>query len=186
MRLRDSRSKRSLATVAVACALLIAAVAVSAATASQTRHAGSTAAAATPACATSGLVVWLDTEGSGAAGSSYYKLELTNLSGNPCTLRGFPGVSGVNLRGRQLGSAASRNHSGTPATVTLGEGASAVVLLRIVDVFNYSRSKCGPVTAAGLRVYPPDQTASKLVPFPFSACSRSGSNYLSVEAVKKA
>jgi hypothetical protein len=41
------------------------------------------------------------------------------------------------------------------------------------------------VNAGGLRVYPPGQTASKLVPFPFRACSRSGPGYLSVEAVQK-
>jgi hypothetical protein len=42
----------------------------------------------TPACATSGLDVWLDTQGNGAAGTIYYGLEFTNLSGTTCTLYG--------------------------------------------------------------------------------------------------
>ena len=41
-----------------------------------------------------------------------------------------------------------------------------------------------PLTAAGLRVYPPNLTTSKVVPFPFSACSLTGPVYLNVRAVK--
>jgi hypothetical protein len=40
------------------------------------------------------------------------------------------------------------------------------------------------VTAAGLRVYPPNQTRARLVPFPFGACSRAGPIYLHVTAAK--
>jgi hypothetical protein len=63
--------------------------------------------------------------------------------------------------------------------------AMATVVLRITDVLNYPTSTCRPVTAAGLRVYAPGQTASTTIPFPFGACSRSGPTYLSVEAVQK-
>lgn len=138
-----------------------------------------------PGCATSGLVVWLDTQGSGAAGSTYYNLELTNLSGRACTLFGYPGVSAVDLAGRQLGSAAGRDPVHRPRLVTLARGATATVVLRIVDAGNYPPSTCRPVTAAGLRVYPPNQRAAKLVPFPFRACSRIGPAYLSVEVARK-
>jgi hypothetical protein len=144
---------------------------------------GATAAAA-PRCASSGLVIWLDTNGNGAAGSTFYSLELTNLSGRTCTLAGYPGVSAVNLRGRQLGSSAKRDTSRRPRTITLAAGASAIATLRIVDAGNFSASACRPVTAAGLRVFPPNQTASKVVPFPFGACSRTGPGYLSVQAVR--
>jgi hypothetical protein len=40
--------------------------------------------------------------------------------------------------------------------------------------------------AAGLRVYPPDQTKAKIVPFPFLACLRSGPTYLSIAPVQHA
>jgi hypothetical protein len=90
----------------------------------------------------------------------------------------------VSLSGAQLGSAGSRNPQHTPAAVTVAPRATAHVVLRIVDALNYPKSTCAPVTAAGLRVYPPGQTASKLVPFPFLACSRRGANYLSVEVVQ--
>lgn len=141
--------------------------------------------AAVPACATSGLVVWLNTQSNGAAGSFYYTLELTNLSGATCTLSGYPGVSGVSLTGAQVGSAATRSTGGSHAAVVLANGATARVTLRIVDVLNFPSSTCKPTTAAGLRVYPPGQTASKVVPFPFKACSRTGTVYLNVGAVQK-
>lgn len=142
--------------------------------------------ASTPGCGTSGLVVWLNTKGDHAAGSTYYKLELTNLSGRACTLRGYPGVSGVNLAGRRLGSPAARNPTHPARLVTLASGASATAVLQVVDAHNFPRAVCRPATAAGLRVYPPGQTASKLVPFPFLACGRSGPLYLHVEAVQRA
>ncbi len=138
--------------------------------------------AATPACTSSGLVVWMNTNGNGAAGSVFFKLQFTNLSGHSCTLRGFPGVSAVSLRGRQLGRAAS--HGGKRRTITIANGKTAKATLRIVDALNFPPSKCVPVTAAGLRVFAPNATKAKIVPFPFTACSRaSGPTYLSVGPV---
>jgi hypothetical protein len=150
------------------------------------------AAAGTPSCTTSGLVVWLDAKGNGYAGGTDYNLEFTNLSGHTCTLFGYPGVSAVNLAGHQLGSAASRNNAHAPVVVRLASGTTAnmagtlaTVVLKITDAGVYPPSACSQVTAAGLRVYPPGQTASKLVPFPLGACSRTGPVILRVEAVQK-
>jgi uncharacterized protein DUF4232 len=135
--------------------------------------------AATPSCRTAGLVVWIDTRGNGAAGSVFYWVELTNQSGHACSLAGYPGVSAVDLRGHQLGSTAGRSPSAR-RVVTLRNGANASAQLQIAQVLNYPRSVCRPVAAAGLRVYPPNETVSKVVPFPFDACSRSGPVYLHV------
>src|SRR5437899_464512 len=78
-----------------------------------------------PRCTAAGLVVWLASEpGGGAAGSTYYSLRFTNLSGRRCTLRGYPGISAVDLRGRQLGSAGRRSPS-TIKTVALAPGGEA-------------------------------------------------------------
>jgi hypothetical protein len=153
-------------------------------TAASTRPA-STRPALVPPCSTSRLVVWLDTMGSGTAGSVYYELMFTNLSGHACTLTGYPGVSAVSLSGRQLGAAASRIPAHVPSSVTIAAGQSAKALLQIVVAGNYPSSLCGYVTAAGLRVYPPNQTASKLVPFPFSACTKTSAQILTVQAVQR-
>ena len=146
-------------------------------------------AASTPTCATSGLVIWLNQEGGGGAlGSIYYKLELTNLSGHTCTLYGFPGVAAVDLAGRQLGLAAARESTPKKGLVTLAGGVStltnhetATAIVRIVDVG--ALPGCRPVAAAGLRVYPPGQTPSKVIPFPFETCTRGGRSSLLVQAV---
>jgi hypothetical protein len=182
MNLRTRLARRMLA-VACAAVCVPAAIVGSAAAVLASSNA-SAARTAAPACATSGLDLWLDTDGSGAAGTIYYQLNFTNLSGSTCTLLGYPGVSGVTLAGTQLGSAAARNHSFTPHLVTLTNGATATAIVGITQVSLFQPAKCGPVTAAGLRVYPPGQTASKIVPFPFGACSKNGPGYLSTMAVK--
>ena len=130
------------------------------------------------------LVVWLDTRGDGAAGSVYYNLKFTNLSGHACTLLGYPGVAAVDLDGRQLGSAASRNHHTPARLVRLASGGTVSAVLQITEARNFPSANCRPVTAAGLRVYPPNQTTSKLIPFPIGACLRAGPVYLHVEATR--
>jgi hypothetical protein len=140
--------------------------------------------AAVGSCPTAALVIWLDTMGDGTAGSIYYKLEFTNLSGRACSLFGFPGVSAADLGGHPLGSAASRNYQAPDRRVTLASGSTATVLLQITEAGNFPSVACHRVSAASLRVFPPGQTTSKLVPYPFDACSRSGPVYLHVDAVQ--
>ena len=169
------------AFAAAAAGAALAAVAALALTASAS---GAAVAATAPACQTAGLVVWLQTIGNGAAGSQTYPLEFTNLSGHTCTLRGYPGVSAINLHGGKLGSAATRDSGNKTRTIRLGPGQTARTLVRITDAANFPPSRCHLVTAAGLRVFPPNQTASKTIPFPFQACARTGPQYLGVLAVK--
>jgi Protein of unknown function (DUF4232) len=144
---------------------------------------GSAVTASTPACRSAGLVTWLDTSPNGTAGTIYYTLNFTNLSGSTCTLRGYPGVSAINLKGRQLGRAATRNTGTKVRTITLRNGRTASAYLGIVEAGNFPSSSCRPVTAAGLKVFAPNQAAGKTVPFPFPACSGSPA-YLRIEAVK--
>jgi hypothetical protein len=169
---------------ALACAT---ALAPAAALAGPASPAAPAAQAGTPRCATSGLVVWMNTQGDGAAGSVYYTLKFTNLSGHACTLRGYPGVSAVSLSGRQLGTPA-RWGTSPATTVTLASGATAYAVLQYSDVVTGGSGPrpCDAVTAAGLRVYPPGQTASKIVPFPLKACTSSGLVYMGVAPVQQA
>jgi len=131
------------------------------------------------------LVVWLGTnEGGGAAGSVFYRLNFTNLSGHACTLAGYPGVSAVDLGGRPLGSAAGRNPHQPLRIVTLRRAATVSAVLQVNQAVNFPTGSCHPTTAAGLRVYPPNAFTSKIVPIPFSACSRSGPVFLHIERVR--
>src|SRR5262249_57737110 len=90
----------------------------------------SPAAPAAPACSTGGLVVWINNV-EGAAGTLYYTLNFTNLSGHACTLRGHPGVSTVGLSGSQIGRPARWGNPGHARlrTVRLARGATATAVL---------------------------------------------------------
>ena len=181
--------RRRLAGVAaVVCAAALAPAAALAAT-SGSGH----AATGVPGCAASRLAVWLNVPPDSAhANGAFYYLEFTNLSGHACTLRGYPGVSAVSIAGHQLGSAAGRG-PGATTTVTLADGATARSKLGIVNTFVFGSAcfvkKPAPghqgilPTAAGLRVYPPDQTAAKLVPYPLRACAHTGPVYIGVGPV---
>jgi hypothetical protein len=93
-------------------------------------------------------------------------------------------VSAVSLRGNQIGAPASGDYSGQPSTVRLANDATATAVLAWSDVQTHSGPYCGQVTAAALRVYPPNQLASKVIPFPVGACRR-GRPYMSVGPVQK-
>jgi hypothetical protein len=148
--------------------------------------------AAVPACKTKQLVVWLDTQSNGAAGTIFYTLNFTNV-GAKCTLRGYPGVSAASQNRHQLGRAAIRNNGTTVKTVTLsgttGSGPSkantAHATLGITDTGVLSQGACHRTTASGLQVFPPNQGAAAFVPYPFPACSLASASILSVRALTK-
>jgi hypothetical protein len=141
---------------------------------------------ATATCTTKELVIWIDTQSGGeTAGSAYYNLEFTNLSTKTCFLQGYSGVSGVSLAGHQIGNAAARNATAVPTSISILPGDTAMAIVQLTDTGNFPPASCRSVTAAGMRVFPPGQRSSKVVPYPFPACSRSGESYLHVEAVER-
>jgi hypothetical protein len=171
------RTGRCLAVVVTAsCAVLLPSLALAA-------PGSPSAAAVAPACETPGLVVWLDTNGNGTAGSIHYTLEFTNLSRQACTLNGFPFVRATSISREVLGRRAAFE-SGVPHTVTIARGRTATADLQIVDVGVYSPAACHPVAAAGLRVYPPNQTRARDVPFPFASCASRGPVFLRAGPVR--
>lgn len=185
MHLPSYSPRRLIGTAAIACAAALIPVASLAATAIPAAPAG---AASTPGCATSGLVIWMSVpQGNRYAGGAYFDLNFTNQSGHACTLRGYPGVSAVNLGGQQLGSPASW---GPPATsvVRLANEATATAQLQVQDAGIFGgpgNTSCDLVSQAGWRVYPPNQLASKVVPFPWGACSRTGPVWMHAGPVQK-
>ena len=146
---------------------------------------GLTAASAAPAATTApppattaGLRIWIGIgPGEQAAGSTYYPLEFTNVSGHTVTIRGFPGVSAVNYHG-QLGSPAAWEHTAAPRTVTLANGATAHTTLRIVNARNFGGAKTA--TATALKIYPPNQKTATHIYFTFPALVKKGTTYMMV------
>jgi hypothetical protein len=179
------RWRAAVAVLAGAAALTPAAVLAAPGVPAATGATAATATAATPACATSGLVIWL-TSGGAAAGTVFYTLNFTNLSGHACTLKGHPGVAAASLTGARVGAPAGWD---PPAAhvVRLAKDATAYALVRYSDVITGGGGPkpCHAVLSAGLRVFPPGQTASKVVPFPLSACTRKNVVYMNVEPVQQ-
>jgi hypothetical protein len=168
--------RRLIGAATIACAAAMIPVAALAANSSP-----AASQAATPACQTSGLVIWLIPQPDGGyAGGYYYDLNFTNESGHACTLHGYPGVSAVSLSGRQLGSPAGWGAPGG-SVVTLPNGYTATSQLQVADAGDYGCQ----ATAAGLRVYPPNQFAAKVVPYPLSACARPGPVWMHAEPVHR-
>jgi len=133
------------------------------------------------ACTSSHLTAAL-TSPQGAAGTTYYHLELTNTGSRPCTLYGYPGVSFVTgATGAQVGAAAEHSSTTEPlSTVTLDPGASSVATLGIVDAGNYPTS-CQITSTSGLRVYPPGDVAALFIPTSgISTCANSADSTLRV------
>lgn len=177
--MRSRRLEHLLAVAAAAAALALAAPLASAGT-------GGAAGASAAPCASSNLVVWLPNgNGSGAAGSVFYKLRITNGGSVACTLSGFPKVRAVNLKGQPIGKPAAKEASQKAGTVKLSPGGSASFQLRIVNPGNFSPADCHPTSAAGLRVAPPGAGGAKVVPLPFQTCAKPTEPVLSVGPVRK-
>ena len=139
-------------------------------------------AASAPACTAFGLGVWVAVgQGNGAAGTIYYPLEFTNLSGHTCSLFGYPGVSAIDVHGNQLGSPANWEGTTSPRIVILAAGATAHTMLAYHDVAVTTEPGCDPVNSAVLlKVYPPGQHSSTYAAYDFESCSRPGVHYLSI------
>ena len=125
----------------------------------------------TATCAAGDLKVTLG-QGNGAAGSVYVPIVFTNTSDHSCSIAAYPGVSYVGANGQQLGDPADRV-PGSVTTVVLTPGQQASAALQQVHVENFDPSQCQPTQAKDLRVYPPNDKGSILVPVDAKACSNS-------------
>lgn len=140
------------------------------------------AAPAAPAlCKAASLTATTDSTGGGAAGSIYEKLILSNSGTAACILEGFAGVSlTADANGEPIGEPATRE-STTPVTkIELAPGKSAWAEIRYTQAGNYG--DCTRVSAAGFRIYPPNDTASLFVAEPHDACSNAGIKLLTITA----
>jgi hypothetical protein len=176
-----SATARRLAAIAagVAAGGLIVATAAFATTAS---GAARVSADSVSACTAFDLGAWVAAgQGNGAAGTIYYPLEFTNVSGHTCWLFGFPGVSALNGQGHQLGSSANWEQATTPHTVILAPGATAHTMLAYHDAVVSTEPGCDPVnTTELLRVYPPGQHSATDAFWDLPSCSHAGPRYISI------
>jgi hypothetical protein len=98
-------------------------------------------------------------------------------------LDGFPGLVALSVSGPQLGSAAAHLAGSTPHLVTLAAaGGTAHVILRSIDPGFLAT--CHAATAGVLRLTPPGQHASVLVPLQIGACKNNGPIFMYVGPVE--
>lgn len=144
---------------------------------------GSAEASAGPArCTTGGLDMWL-TQQEGAAGSFFFTIALENMTRHKCSLFGYPGVSAVSLTGQQIGAPAGRETSEPARSMTLAPEGQVVTIVHVTDVFLLPPS-CHQTLAAGFRVYPPGNTASRIAWAPVHVCANRAEQHMLVRSVK--
>jgi hypothetical protein len=121
----------------------------------------------TPMCATSQLTASLGS-GDAGAGNLYRYLLLTNHSATSCHLTGYPGLSMLDVDGKQIGAPATKE-SLTYNPVVLAPGASASDTIHTANRQTTSSTECLP-TSVNLRIYPPGNKASLVFPGQVSNC----------------
>lgn len=140
----------------------------------------SAAQAGVPLCKAAELTAGTEVTGA-AAGSVYLEVVLTNSGSGSCMLHGFPGVSlTADADGEPIGAPAARDESGPVIDVMLAPGQAGGATLRYTQAANYQ--ECTRTKAAGLRVYPPEDTASLFVADPRDACRNPDINLLTIGA----
>jgi len=124
-------------------------------------------------CTTAALHVKIGSS-NGAAGTIYYDLVFTNVASATCFLQGYPGVSLVSAgstSGSQIGADAKRDSVAPSKKVVLATGQTAHAVLGVAEAGDFPASKCNPVTAHWLKVFPPDQTVAAYAPFTTQTCA---------------
>jgi uncharacterized protein DUF4232 len=108
----------------------------------------------------------------GAAGTIYYPLDLTNISGSACTMYGYPGVAFVSSPGgHQVGVPASRRDTPAPALITLAPGETAHSTLAVSNVLIGNNCLRHQVQVHWVQVYPPDQFSALYAPLSRLGCA---------------
>jgi hypothetical protein len=124
------------------------------------------------------------TPGASAAGHVGLLIVFTNTSAGTCTMSGYPGVSFVTgPSGTQIGDAAQRVGSPVEAVSLAPQGRAHANLL-LGQVGNYAADACRPTQAAGLRVYPPDETTALYVASARQVCSAAGTGFAQIYPVQ--
>ena len=124
------------------------------------------AAAAVPECGTGTLRASIGGSEAGA-GNIYTTLVLRNVGHATCVMRGYPGLSLLDRQGHQLGRPAERTVVPTH-TIVMRPGGTASTVIHTLNPGVGTTACLGP--SATLRVYPPDQRKSLLVPVRLSEC----------------
>jgi hypothetical protein len=143
----------------------LASAALLAATGAMVGATQSSASPRTPTCHVADLYLSVG-KSTGGAGSLFYPIQFTNTSTHTCALRGYPGVSVVDIRHHQIGAPATRNaHPVSTVFVHPAQTVFATIRTNNPSVV----PTCRP-TSTYIRVYPPASFQSVLIPYHLRVC----------------
>jgi len=129
-------------------------------------HSHSELAAVIPRCLTFQLHAFIAGQNAGA-GNIFTTVALRNSSGAACSITGYPGISLIDSRYRQIGRAA-RWDPRPVRRVLLLPGGAASTMIRSLNP-GVGTTDCLPPSAA-LRIFPPDERVPLFVPARLSEC----------------
>lgn len=105
----------------------------------------------------------------GGMSKKNYRVEMTNVSSDPCIMRGFPGVDHRGADGSPVGAPATRDNTGV-RTVEVAAGQTVSANLRTTDPGVFDAAACQPVAVAGFNVWIPNGTQLRVADLPHQAC----------------
>ena len=141
-----------------------------------------------PRCGGARLAVSLGLARPQPRAGTAYQVEFTNASHTSCMLAGYPRVAAYVTSGGRYTMVGNAAPQAAPSgrLVLLRPGATAHSDVDLTAV-GLSPKACGKVTAAGLRVVMPGESAPRYLRYKMTACSASGPKapeYLRVGAVQ--
>lgn len=106
---------------------------------------------------------------SGAAGTIYQHMVLTNTGKHKCRISGFPTAFLYGSNGYALGNSAAARTQPSPVTVDLANGESANTVLGYPQAGNFDPGVCSDKSVS-LMLYPPSATTALSVPLQVAWC----------------
>jgi hypothetical protein len=134
-----------------------------------------TGAAGPDRCHTAGLGI--SARGLGAAAGNHYAVvTFTNTTNAPCRVYGYPGLQLLTSQGGLEQTNVVRDPASAPALVTLAPNAVSFSQLHWGAVPGNGDTNSGPCQNAPAKteVTPPDETANKVIPWPFGIVCEKG------------
>ncbi|HEX7660592.1 MAG TPA: DUF4232 domain-containing protein [Pseudonocardiaceae bacterium] len=156
MNTRRTMARLGMVTAGTAALLLTATGVAMAAPATTTGHAASPA---TRACTSADLQASFG-PGEGAAGTTYYPLNLLNTSDTACVISGFPGIAYADPAYNLVGDPAQGDGEDHGPVVLLPNG-SANAIIGQVDYTAFDSTVCQPTPVSYFFISTPDESAGQ-------------------------
>jgi len=107
---------------------------------------------------------------SGAAGTIYQHMALTNTGKKSCSMAGFPTAFLYGSDGNALGSSAAMRPQPAPVAMILAPSETANTVLGYPQAGNFPPGNCTEAASTSLKLYPPSNTTPLETPLEVAWC----------------